>query len=179
MALSFGKQFEKDIENSCVKDKIFYYRIKDNTGAFNPACMKCPKSKMQFTVKNECDAFIYNHPILIPVEFKSTKSKSVSTDEKIIKPQQIKRLTEWQQYKGVWPCFIFNFRESNNQTFALHIKYFNDYIANPNRKNKSSIPIAYCEEVGIKIQNQIKKVHYSYDINGFITIMYQQYLSVN
>lgn len=178
MALSPGKQFEKSFEDSAKKDKIFFYRIKDNTGAFNPACMKCPNSKTQFTVKNECDSFLYKKPILLPIEFKSTKSKSISLSDKIIRPQQIKRLTEWLEYDGVIPGFVLNFRESNNQTYFLHIKNFNDYVANPDRKNKSSIPISTCKEVGIQIKNNILKTNYRYDIKDLLEQISNKYFPV-
>jgi len=175
LALSPGKQFEKSFEDSAKKDKIFFYRIKDNTGAFNPKCMECPNSKTKFTVKNECDSFLYQKPILLPLECKSTKSKSISLSDKIIKPQQIKRLTEWLEYNGILPGFIFNFRESNNQTYFLHIKDFNDYVANPNRKNKSSIPILYCKEVGLQIKNNILKTNYRYDIKDLLEQINSKY----
>ena len=175
MALSPGKQFEKSFEISANKDKIFFYRIKDNVSAFNPKCMECPHSKIKFTVKNECDSFMYEK-ILLPIEFKSTKSKSISLSDKIIRPQQIEKLTEWLKYEGVVPGFILNFRENNNQTYFLHIQDFNNYVGNPNRKNKSSIPISYCKEFGIEIKNNILRTNYRYNVRNFIDQIHSKYL---
>jgi penicillin-binding protein-related factor A (putative recombinase) len=175
LPLTPGKQFEKSFEDSAKKDKIFIYRIKDSTSAFNPKCMTCPNSKTQFTVKNSCDSFLFKSPQLLPLEFKSTKSKSISLSDKIIRPQQIKSLTEWLEYEGIVAGFIFNFREVNNATYFLHIKDFNDYVANPDRKNKSSVPISYCDEVGIKIINKVLKTNYRYDIKEFIDQINNKY----
>jgi penicillin-binding protein-related factor A (putative recombinase) len=177
LTLSPGKQFEKDFKDSVKKDKIFFYRIKDSTSAFNPKCMECPESKTKFTTKNDCDAFLYKEKILLPLELKSTKSKSLSLSEKIIKPQQIKKLTEWIEYKGVVPGFIINFRESDNSTYFLHINDFNNYVKNLNKKNKSSVPISYCKENGICIMSKIKIINFKYDINKFIEDINIKYFS--
>jgi len=159
-----GKQFENDFKDSCKSEKIFYYRIKDTASAFNEKCFKCKDNKNKFTLKNECDFLIFHPPILIPIECKSISTKSISLSESMIKPQQIESLTKWTVFENVVPGFIFNFREINNDTYFLHINDFNNYIKDENRKNKASIPVAYCEKMGIKIDSMKKVKNYKYDV---------------
>lgn len=179
MAKNEGKKFEQNFQKSAQEDDILFYRIKDPTGAFNPKCMECPHNKTSFSVKNEFDCFLYKTGILLILELKSTLSKSLSFGESIIKPQQIKKLTEFAQYYNVFPGFIINFRTDNNNTYFLHINDFNEYIKNPYKKNKKSIPINYCQEVGIEIKNWQKKVNYRYNIDKFIKDIYQRYTSTS
>lgn len=179
MAKNAGKRFEKDIQDSCKKYDIFFYRIKDSTGAFNKACMNCPENSNKFTPKNEVDLLIFKNSILFPLEMKSTKSKSLSFSKSIIKPQQIKKLTEWTQFKNVIPGFLINFRSNDNKTFFLHIDDFNYYKENPIMKNKSSIPFAYCEQEGIEIEHKLKKVNYTYNIKKFINDVKEKYMDKN
>jgi penicillin-binding protein-related factor A (putative recombinase) len=166
-----GKQFEEDIEKSCEDQKIFYYRIKDT---FIP-----PDLRRRVRVsKNKYDSFIYKQPNLFPIEFKSTKAKSVSFDEKIIKSHQIKALSDAVEYDGLIAGFIINFRAYENQTFFVHINEFlklknvaeneikeHTYMS---KINKSSISLDNCKEIGIEITNVKKKVRYRYYINKLI-----------
>lgn len=92
----------------------------------------------------------------------STKDKSISFQESVIKQHQIDKLTEAAGYDGVITGFIMNFREPNNKVFFIHIKDFLEYkhiVENQvtfhkysNKVNKSSIPIGIYEEIGIEIK---------------------------
>ena len=153
-----GKQFEKAIEDSCKKQKIFFDRKKD---VYIP-----PEYRTKIpVVKNKFDCLIYLKPYNLPVELKSTAQKSLSFDEKIIKSHQIKGLLEAEQYDGVIPGFLINFRKYENKTFFLHI---NDFINYKDNTNKKSLPLSYCEEKGFEINNQIKIKYYFYDIEEAI-----------
>ncbi|MBL4968886.1 hypothetical protein [Bacillus halotolerans] len=161
-----GKVFEANIEKSAADQKLFFYRIKD----VNPMFLK----RGTAVSKNKYDCFLHFNGYLFPFELKSTKDKSISFREKIIKPQQIKYLKEATQYPNIIPGFLFQFREPENKVFFVHIDDFLTYknIAEKqlehtykNKVNKSSIPIAICEEIGTEVRSMKKKVNYTYYLN--------------
>ncbi|MCY8798127.1 hypothetical protein [Bacillus inaquosorum] len=161
-----GKVFEANIEKSAVDQKLFFYRIKD----VNPMFLK----RGAAVSKNKYDCFLHFKGYLFPFELKSTKDKSISFRDKIIKPQQIKYLKEAAQYPNVIPGFLFQFREPENKVYFVHIDDFLEYknIAEKqlehtykNKVNKSSIPIAICEEIGTEVRWMKKKVNYTYYLN--------------
>lgn len=124
--------------------------------------------------KNKYDCFLFFKGHLFPFELKSTKNKSISFSEKIIKGQQIKHLKEAAQYPNIIPGFLFQFREPENKVYFVHIDDFLTYknIAEKqaehtykNKVNKSSIPIAICEEIGTEVRWMKKKVNYTYYLN--------------
>ncbi|KIL31964.1 Holliday junction resolvase RecU [Bacillus subtilis] len=161
-----GKVFEANIEKSAADQKLFFYRIKD----VNPMFLK----RGAAVSKNKYDCFLFFKGYLFPFELKSTKNKSISFSEKIIKPQQIKYLKEATQYPNIIPGFLFQFREPVNKVYFVHIDDFLTYknIAEKqlehtykNKVNKSSIPIAICEEIGTEVRLMKKKVNYTYYLN--------------
>ncbi|MEC1665822.1 hypothetical protein [Bacillus halotolerans] len=161
-----GKIFEANIEKSAVDQKLFFYRIKD----INPMFLK----RGAAVSKNKYDCFLHFNGYLFPFELKSTKNKSISFSEKIIKGQQIKHLKEATQYPNIIPGFLFQFREPENKVYFLHIDEFLKYknIAEKqlehtykNKVNKSSIPIAICAEIGTEVRWMKKKVNYTYYLN--------------
>ncbi|PHI49611.1 hypothetical protein B9T64_06375 [Bacillus halotolerans] len=161
-----GKVFEANIEKSAADQKLFFYRIKD----VNPMFLK----KGAAVSKNKYDCFLHFNGYLFPFELKSTKNKSISFSEKIIKGQQIKHLNEASQYPSIIPGFLFQFREPENKVYFVHIDEFLKYknIAEKqlehtykNKVNKSSIPIAICEEIGTEVRWMKKKVNYTYYLN--------------
>ncbi|MGX9951558.1 hypothetical protein ACS9SB_0016175 [Bacillus subtilis] len=161
-----GKVFEANIEKSAADQKLFFYRIKD----VNPMFLK----RGAAVSKNKYDCFLFFKGYLFPFELKSTKNKSISFSEKIIKPQQIKYLKEATQYPNIIPGFLFQFREPVNKVYFVHIDDFLTYknIAEKqlehtykNKVNKSSIPITICEEIGTEVRWMKKKVNYTYYLN--------------
>lgn len=166
LSTNLGKVFEANIQQSAKDQGLFFYRIKD----VNPMAIK-----RNFGVsKNNYDCFLYAKGVLFPLELKSTKSKSISFSESMIKAQQIKHLEAASKYEGVLPGFLFNFREPENRVFFIHIKDFLTYknIAEKqlahtyiSKVNKSSIPIGICEEIGTEVRWMKKKVNYTYYIN--------------
>ena len=151
---------------SCAKQKVFFDRIKDT---FIPPDLR----NRVFVTKNKYDNYIFKDGWLFPCELKSTKQKSVSFDEKIIKQHQIDSLLEASTYnEAICPGFIFNFRSYKNQTYFVHIL---DFLEFKDSTTKKSISLDVCSEIGIKINNQIKRVHYSYDILEFIENAIERY----
>ncbi|MCR1991087.1 hypothetical protein NSA31_04670 [Bacillus subtilis] len=154
------------MEKSAEDQKLFFYRIKD----VNPMFLK----RGAAVSKNKYDCFLFFKGYLFSFELKSTKSKSISFSEKIIKPQQIKYLKEATQYPNIIPGFLFQFREPVNKVYFVHIDDFLTYknIAEKqlkhtykNKVNKASIPIAICEEIGTEVRSMKKKVNYTYYLN--------------
>lgn len=179
MAKNEGKLFEEDLKRSAADQHTFFYRIKDV-----PAMMLKPNSKVG---KNDYDSFIYKKPNLFPVELKSTKSKSFSFSDKIIKDHQIKALRDAVQYDGIIAGFIFNFREYDNYTAFVHI---NDFIEIKemsqkqitkhrfkSKLNKSSIGLDIVKEVGHEIKNTKKVKRYRYYIKALLDELIEKYNS--
>jgi penicillin-binding protein-related factor A (putative recombinase) len=172
-----GKQFELDLKTSAKEQGIYFYRIKD----VNPLFLKS-NAKVS---TNDFDSFIYKKPNLFPVELKSTGSRSISFDNKIIKKHQIQALEEASKYEGLIAGFIFNFREYDNFTCFIHISDFLEiqYLSQnqisehrfKSKLNKSSIGLDICKEVGIEIRNVIKKTTYRYYINKLLDELIEKY----
>ncbi len=118
------------------------------------------------TPKNICDFTIFKSPILIKVELKSSSAKSISLDNKIIRKHQYEGLEKIDnKYKDIHSGFIFNFYNYDNQTYYVDIKDFMRFLKETDRK---SIPLDYCKNTGIKIENKILRTNYRYDIDKLI-----------
>ena len=120
---------------------------------------------------NAYDYFAYTNGFLFAMELKTTKSKSLSFSDKIVKPHQIAALSKASTYKGVISGFLINFREYDNQTFFVHIDQYNTYrsVAEnsfehtyQSKVNEKSIPLDICKEIGIEIFNIKKRTRYTY-----------------
>ena len=168
LAKAAGAQFQKDISDSCNKANIYLVRLRD---VFIP-----PELRHLIDLpESPYDYIICNSGIVIPAELKSTQLKSLSF--KMIKDHQIKALSSDVKYESIYPGFIFNFRECDNETYYIHIKDFLLYqqvaageIASPykGKVNKASMGVDICREIGIKIDNEKLRVHYRYDIKKLI-----------
>lgn len=129
--------------------------------------------------KNDYDCMMFARSHLFTLELKSTKAKSVSFSESVIKQHQIDKLLEASEYENVISGFLFNFREPDNKVYFVPIKDFVEYqyIAQNEIKehkyiskvNKSSIPIGICNEIGIEIKGFKKRVKWHYHMKEFIT----------
>ncbi|WP_409971842.1 Holliday junction resolvase RecU [Bacillus sp. Bva_UNVM-123] len=165
-----GKLFEQDVETSCNEQNIFYFRVRD---------VKLPPD-VRMRVKlpqNKFDCLLYYKDHLFPIEMKSTKDKSISLKEHMIKQHQITSLKESTKYNGVIAGFLLNFREPETRTFFIHIDEFIKYknIAEnqlshtyKSRINESSIPLRICEEIGVEVRSVLKNVRYRHYMNKFI-----------
>ena len=172
-----GKIFESDVEISSKEQGIYYMRIRDvNLPPDVRMRVKLPQNKF--------DNLLFYKGHLFPLELKSTKAKSVSFAESIIKQHQLDSLKEASTYDGVIAGLLFNFRESENKTYFVHINDFLEYkkIAEnelehtyESKVNKSSIPIAICEEIGVPIVNLKKKIRYRFYINKLLDELISKY----
>ena len=162
---SQGKKFEEDFQNSATCMNLD--RLKDPPQSFNHEYGGCPKQKVRFSPRNLCDFIGYSYPNQYYFELKSHKNKSfpVST---IVKNDNDKRLAEMvgkECHKGVYSFVIFNFRDLDNATYAVRAKAVKTYIESLVRK---SIPFDWVVGNGVEIKSTLKRVRYSYDIEGFL-----------
>lgn len=175
---NIGKIFESEIEQACEDQKIFYFRVRD---VFIPAHLR-----MKIRVpKNKYDSLMYYNNHLFTIEFKATdKAKSFSFSEDVIKQHQIENLKKATEYDGIVSGFIFNFRQTNNETYFVHIDDFLKYknIAEnklthtyKSKVNEKSIPIGICREIGVPVKNVKKQIRYRFYINSLLDELINKY----
>lgn len=161
-----GKAFEHDFKNS-VPENAYYYRIKDTANSWSN--MNQENSMARFTAKNEFDSILFSFPTLCVLELKSTKGTAFSFKGKspMIKEHQIEELEKASMTKGICSGFVFNFREPEN-TYFLGI---DEFIAFTNITDKSSINRNdIINSGGIKIDAELKRTRYRYDIKSFLDL---------
>lgn len=133
---------------------------------------------------NKYDYFAFMDGHLFTLELKTTKNKSLSFSEKIIKPHQITALTKAATYEDVIAGFLINFREYDNQTFFVHIDDFNTYrnIAENNlnhnyqsKVNEKSIPLGICKEIGVEVFSIKKRTRYTYGMKKLFEELIYKY----
>lgn len=149
MAKSIGKIFEEDFKNSIPQD-FYVERYKDDTAGF-------------YGVSNPADFRLYKKPNLILLELKSHKGKSVPLS--CIRENQIQGMYKAHLHRGVYAGFMFNFRELE-ETYYLNVGDVVEFIQRAERK---SIPVEWCRDYGIKIEQKKKRVRYSYDLESWLS----------
>jgi penicillin-binding protein-related factor A (putative recombinase) len=173
-----GKIFESSVESSCKDQSVFYFRVRDVNLP--------PDVRMRVKLpQNRYDCLLFYKEHLFTIEMKSTKAKSISFSESIIKQHQIDNLLEASKFDGVIAGFLFNFREPNDQTFFVDIDSFIEYknIAQneltqhtyKSKVNKSSISLNICREIGVEVTSVLKKVKYRYYINKLLDQLIEKY----
>lgn len=170
MAKNVGKVFEDDFASSIDQDTILLHRLKDTAQSYNQS------EDTSYTWQNPCDYFLFNGEMLFCFELKSTKAKSISyqqnendKSQRMIKWHQIKKLTEFANYKNVLAGFILNYRDEKNdvqRTYFLSIKDFNKIRLSANKHSINEIDILLHNAV--KISGYIKRTHWHWDIDEFL-----------
>ena len=148
MAKSVGKTFEEEIRDSFPPD-FYIERYKDDTAGF-------------YGVSNPADYRIYKYPYTFLLELKTHKGKTLPVDR--IRPNQIKGLAKAVQYRGIFGGFIINFRELE-ETYFVPVAKVVSFI---NSKERKSIPVEWCRENGVKIEQKKKKVRYYYNLDKWL-----------
>lgn len=157
MPKNAGKMFEEDFKKSVPKD-CWVYRFKDGTANFNGT----KNENVRFQAHNICDFQVMTDKCLYLLELKSHAGTSIPFN--CIRSTQLKEMTEIEHEK-IKSFFIFNFRNiGNGGTIAVEAHKVKEYIETAERK---SIPFSWCEENGIKIGMQLKKVRWRYDLEKF------------
>jgi penicillin-binding protein-related factor A (putative recombinase) len=90
----------------------------------------------------------------------------------MIKSNQLKGLKESSQFKGIISGLILNWRKTNH-TYFLSIDKANKLIENSVKKSFNENEVI--ENGGYLIEQTLKKVNYTYNIQKFIDDMQQQY----
>lgn len=162
-----GQQFQKDIEDSCKEQEIFFHNVRDVHIPFD----------LRYRIpvpKNKYDAFIFYNSTLFAVELKTVADKRIPFSN--VPQHQIDNLTEAEKYADVRAGFIFNFRnEPGNPTYFVPVLAYRNYVMIAEsgvkehekyrgRINKASIPLHICDQIGYKVHSEIKRVHYRYFI---------------
>ncbi len=158
IAQNDGKKFEQDFSSSFGKD-FWVYRLRDNAASFGNG------TNTRFASSNICDFIIY-HDItqtLYLAECKSTKGTSIPYT--MLKENQIKGLTEASEHRVV-PCFIFNYRNKNNDTYFMMIDDFN--IMYSELPKKSFNPEDLEKYGALKIESSKKRTRYKYNTEKFV-----------
>ena len=154
MAKSAGKIFEEEVKASIPSD-FYIERYKDDTAGFKG-------------VANPADFRIYKYPYLFLLELKSHKGKSIPLDK--IRESQIKGLAKAVDYVGVFGGFLFNYRELE-ETYYVPVNKVQEFIIFETRK---SIPVDWCRENGVRIEQRKKKVRYTYNLGSWLGGYYEK-----
>ena len=161
-----GKIFEQQWKNSIDKEKMYYFRLKDNPSSFGRDSVS-----VRFTLNNPYDCFIFYNRFFFPMELKSTELTSISIQRrkedngKMIKINQINGLLEANEYDGIFPGFIFDFRLSGN-TYWLSINNFNLFMIENDKKSINEKDVIKYK--GININKTKKRIRYVYDIEELL-----------
>ena len=143
-----GKIFEEEIKKSFPED-FYIERYKDDTAGF-------------YGVSNPADYHLYKYPYTFLLELKTHKGKSLPIDK--IRPNQIQGMARAVLHKGIYGGFIINFRELE-ETYYITVQDMIRYINSTERK---SIPVEWCRENGVRIEQTKKRVRYSYDLRSWL-----------
>lgn len=143
-----GKIFEEEVKASFPED-YYVERYKDDTAGF-------------YGVSNPADFRIYKFPYTFLLELKSHKGKSIPLDK--IRENQIQGMYKAVQHKGIYAGFLLNYRDLE-ETYYIAVMDMIEYINSTDRK---SIPVEWCKERGIKIEQKKKRVRYSYNLREFL-----------
>ena len=158
MAKSVGKLFEEEIKASFPQD-FYVERYKDHTAGFKG-------------VANPADFRLYKYPLTFLLELKSHKGKSIPIAK--IRPNQIQGMEKATHYEGVYGGFLINFRELE-ETYYITVQDVIQFIQMEERK---SIPVEWCRDHGVKIDQKKKRVRYSYDLESWLSRYYTSSTSV-
>lgn len=160
-----GKKFEEDLKNSIPPD-FFTERYKDDTAGFKG-------------VANPADYRLYKYPLTFLIELKSHKGKSLPLVK--IRPNQIKGLYKASHYRGIYAGFIINFRDLEETYYISVDEVFSKYYEFDDKGDpviktsagRKSIPVEWCREYGVRIEQTKKRVRYSYNLSKWLEGYYE------
>ena len=148
-----GKIFEEDFIKS-VPTNIFNFRFRDLPHFLT-------KNNKYMINNNPCDFLIYNR-YLYTLELKSCAGASYPISN--TRENQVEGLLKFSKMLGVISGFIINMRKYN-ETYFLHI---DDYIHLT--KIKKSINIKELRIYGIRINQELKRTRYKYNLEDLFKI---------
>lgn len=145
---NMGKVFEKEFKESVPAD-CFLERYKDDTSGF-------------YGVSNPADFRLYKFPVLILLELKTHKGKSLPLAK--IRESQLKGMIKAVNYLGVYGGYMVNFRDLE-ETYFLSVGYVENFVKAGERK---SIPIEFFRDHGIRIPAEKKRTLYRYNLSSWL-----------
>lgn len=145
---NMGKVFEKEVKDSMPED-CFLERYKDDTSGF-------------YGVSNPADFRLYKYPVLILLELKTHKGKSLPLSK--IRESQLKGMLKAVEYYGVYGGYLVNFRDLE-ETYYLSVGYVQNFFESGTRK---SIPVDFFREHGFLIPSHKKRTLYRYDFTEWL-----------
>lgn len=143
-----GKRFEQEIKASFPPD-FYIERYKDDTAGF-------------YGVSNPADYRLYKYPYTFLLELKTHKGKSIPMDK--IRDNQLKGMYKAVMYKGIYAGFLLNFRDLE-ETYYIPVQDMVTFMTSNDRK---SIPVDWCREFGTKIEQEKKRVRYTYNLSKWL-----------
>jgi recombination protein U len=146
-----GKRLEANIKSSADYQSIFNYRLRDNAGAFS-------QGNLRFTSSNMCDFMLFYNGILLCLEAKNHKGKSLPLS--CIRDNQYKQLINASIHYGV-VCGILVYFEDLQQAYFLDIRRIEQF---KRQEKRQSIPVDYFKQYGVSVKITQKKVNYTLDI---------------
>lgn len=148
MAKGIGKIFEEEIKAS-FPPEFYVERYKDDTAGF-------------YGISNPADFRLYKYPYTFLVELKTHKGKSIPLEA--IRPNQIQGMYKAVQYKGIYAGFLLNFRDLE-ETYYIAVQ---DMVAYINSTERKSIPVDWCRETEVRIEQKKKRTRYTYNLSGWL-----------
>lgn len=145
---NMGKVFEKEFKDS-VPDNVYLERYKDDTSGF-------------YGVSNPADFRLYVFPVLILLELKTHKGKSLPLAK--IRENQLKGMLKAVEHCGVYGGYLVNFRDLE-ETYFLSVGFVEKFYYSGERK---SIPVEFFREHGIRISSEKKRTLYRYDLSSVL-----------
>lgn len=147
-----GKVFEENFKKS-VPNEILYERFKDGTSNWSRS-----DEKVRFQAQNVCDCFLFDGHVLLYLELKSHKGKSLPLT--CIRENQLKELPERQKYSNVISGLLVEFQDLE-RVFYLNVDEVCNFKAENERK---SIPFEYFRDYGIEIEVSKLRTNYRYNV---------------
>ena len=166
---NLGKKFERNFKESALKQDLFILRLNDTDLSFNYA------NNSRFTPTNPADFLSFYEGNLFLLEMKSTEYSSIgiqrSEDEvkKMIKAHQIRDLSKYSLYDGVFCGFVFNFRSKDSldeTTYYMSIQNFSDFLYKTDKKSISKMDIV--NYGGFIIDQTFKRTQYTYNVKKML-----------
>lgn len=168
-----GKIFENQFRKSC-PEYLSVTRLPDPPQSF------VKSSKTSFSKKNPCDFLCFDskNRLFLPIELKSTKYKSMSFDDPVLKEDQgkmiayhqIKGLTEYATFDNVRAGFLLNFRNEDlgeETCYWQNIKDFNEMISKIGKKSFNEVDIMMFN--ALRVDGVKKRKYYTWDIDYLLT----------
>lgn len=155
MAKGIGKIFEDEIKASFPPD-YYVERYKDDTAGF-------------YGVSNPADYRLYKYPFTFLLELKTHKGKSIPIEK--IRPNQLQGMYKAVQHKGIYGGFILNYRDLE-ETYYITVQ---DMVAFINSTDRKSIPVEWCKETGVRIEQNKKRTRYTYNLDKWLGGYYERY----